>query len=132
MSADRLDLAFAALADPTRRAVIRALVSRPHRAGELAGVVRMSAPALSRHLRVLRDARLVVGRDLESDARVRVYQLAPHALTAARHWIDEVEQFWGDQLASFAAHVETHERTPAAARRRPARRGARGPKRETD
>src|ERR1700733_14662573 len=56
MGHDPLDTTFAALADPTRRAVIRALLQKRHRAGELAAMVRMSPPALSRHLRVLRKA----------------------------------------------------------------------------
>jgi len=117
MTAPSLDDTFAALADPTRRAVIRALVERPRRAGELAAQVQMSPPALSRHLRVLRQAGLVVADGIEEDARVQVYRLAPAALAEPRAWLDEVEQFWSQQLQSFKAHAE--------ARSAKARRGSR-------
>lgn len=106
MKAARLDDTFAALADPTRRAVIRALVQEPRRAGELAELVQMSAPALSRHLRVLRQAGLVQDLAIEGDARVRVYRLAPRALAPVRSWLDEVEQMWGEQLVAFKAFAE--------------------------
>ena len=101
-----LDVAFSALADPTRRAVIRALMKQPRRAGELAEQVHMSSPALSRHLRVLRRAGMVVEQSIPNDARVRVYRLAPEALFTARAWLDEVEAFWVDQLQAFKAHAE--------------------------
>lgn len=103
----RLDTAFAALADPTRRAVIRALVQQPQRAGELAAQVAMSAPALSRHLRVLREAGLIVDEAVAADARVRLFRIAPRALAPARAWLDEVEAMWGEQLAAFKAFAET-------------------------
>ena len=106
-NAARLDAAFAALADARRRAVIRALVERPHRAGELAEHVGLSPAALSRHLGVLRRAKLVVQDGVAHDARVRLYRLAPRALTQARTWIDEVERFWTEQLADFKAHAES-------------------------
>lgn len=96
-----LDAAFAALADPTRRAVIRALGDRPQRAGQLAALVGMSAPALSRHLRVLRRAGLIVEAARQDDARVRVYSLAPKALTPARAWLEEIDGFWMDQLSAL-------------------------------
>lgn len=118
MKSPRLDDAFAALADPTRRAVIRALVQEPRRAGELAELVRMSAPALSRHLRVLRQAGLVQDLAIEGDARVRLYCLAPRALAPVRGWLDEVEQMWGEQLDAFKAFAEAAaSRSPPAAPR---------------
>jgi len=101
-----IDRAFAALADPTRRAIVRALVERPHRAGELAGPLQASAPALSRHLRVLREAGLVRDLAIDDDARVRLYELAPAALDPLRGWLDEVEAMWGEQLRAFKAYAE--------------------------
>jgi DNA-binding transcriptional ArsR family regulator len=101
-----IDRSFAALADPTRRAIVRALVQRPHRAGELAGHLRASAPALSRHLRVLREAGLVHDLAIDDDARVRLYELAPQALAPLRHWLDELEAMWGEQLLAFKAFAE--------------------------
>ena len=119
MKAQKLDAAFTALADPTRRALIRALVGQPRRAGELARHVQMSPPALSRHLRLLRRAGLVIEGSIDEDARVRIYRLAPNALAPARAWIDEVEQFWATQLEAFKAHTET-----TIARSRRSRRGS--------
>lgn len=101
-----LDDTFAALADPTRRRVIDLLRRKPLRAGELADAAKMSAPAMSRHLRVLRKCGLVEEDGLEDDARVRVYQLKPERFAELRRWLDEVEGFWIDQLDAFAAHVE--------------------------
>lgn len=106
MKAPSLDEAFAALADPTRRAVIAALVKRPHRAGELAALTRMSAPALSRHLRVLRRSGLVVDESVPEDARVIVYRIAPLALSPLRRWLDQLETAWGEQLRSFKTFAE--------------------------
>ena len=108
MGRDVLDATFAALADPTRRAVIRALLQKRHRAGELAALVSMSPPALSRHLRVLRKAGLIVEQGLEEDARVRVFTVDRRALGPIRNWLEQVEQMWQTQLEAFKAHAERH------------------------
>ena len=102
----RVDNTLAALADPTRRAVIDLLRRGPQRAGELAGALGVSAPTLSRHMRVLRKSGLVSDEEPEHDARVRLYHLQPQAFASLRGWLDEVEAFWGDQLAAFKAHAE--------------------------
>jgi DNA-binding transcriptional ArsR family regulator len=101
-----LDSAFAALADSTRRAVIRELLREPLRAGELAARVEMSPPALSRHLRVLREAGLIVEDGVENDGRVSVYKVDLDAFGPVRHWLDEVEAHWHEQLASFKEYAE--------------------------
>jgi DNA-binding transcriptional ArsR family regulator len=101
-----LDAAFAALADSTRRAVIRELLRQPLRAGELAARVEMSPPALSRHLRVLREAGLIVEDGIESDGRVSVYKVDLDAFAPVRHWLDEVEEHWHEQLASSKEYAE--------------------------
>lgn len=101
-----LDRTFAALSDRTRRSVVELLHERPHRAGELARALRTSAPAMSRHLRVLRESGLVREAHPEEDARVRVFTLQPEPFGALRAWIEEVETFWEDELASFKAHAE--------------------------
>jgi DNA-binding transcriptional ArsR family regulator len=98
---DDLDSAFAALADPTRRKMISALMKEPLRAGELAAHVSMSAPALSRHLRTLRRAGLVVESGVEHDALVRLYRLNVPAFASARTWLEQVEELWTDQLQSL-------------------------------
>ena len=109
----RVDDTLAALADPTRRAVIDLLRRGPQRAGELAQALAISAPTLSRHMRVLRKSGLVSDEEPEHDARVRLYHLQPQAFASLRGWLDEVEAFWGGQLDSFKAHAE---KKPAAKR----------------
>ncbi|HEY3801461.1 MAG TPA: metalloregulator ArsR/SmtB family transcription factor [Kofleriaceae bacterium] len=108
-----LDATFGALADPTRRGVIELLRREPRRASDLADELGASRPAMSRHLRVLRKSGLVetsTGDDAD-DARERVYRLKRERFGELREWLDEVEAFWNDQLAAFAAHVARKHRT---------------------
>jgi DNA-binding transcriptional ArsR family regulator len=108
MRAEALDRTLAALADPTRRGVVDLLRRRPHRAGELSTALSMSAPAMSRHLRVLRGSGLIEEADDAGvdDARARVYRLRRAPFAQVRQWLDEVEGFWADQLEAFKAHAE--------------------------
>lgn len=101
-----LDRTFAALAEPNRRKVVELLRDRPRRAGELASELQLSPPALSRHLRALRQSGLVEETLPEFDARVRIYALKDGAMDELRRWLDETERLWMAQLASFKAHVE--------------------------
>lgn len=101
-----VDQTLAALADPTRRGVIDLLRQRARRAGELAAELGVSAPALSRHLRVLRRTGLVEEDHQGDDARVRLYRLRPAPFRALRGWLEEVEAFWTGELAAFKAHAE--------------------------
>jgi DNA-binding transcriptional ArsR family regulator len=78
-----LDATLAALADPTRRAVIDLLRTTPRRAGELANLLEVSPPALSRHLRLLRAQGLVQEEGNDDDARVRMYSLKPEPFSRA-------------------------------------------------
>ena len=77
-----------ALSDPARRQIAALLSSGPKRAGELASEVGMSAPAMSRHLRVLLSARVITDERLDQDARARVFRLRPESIKAARAWLD--------------------------------------------
>ena len=104
-TARQLERTLSALADPTRRRVVELLRERPRRAGELAAAFRVSAPAISRHLRVLRTRGLVEEERVDDDARVRVYRLRREPFDALSHWLRELESFWSDQLESFGAHV---------------------------
>ena len=101
-----LDRTLAALADPTRRGVIDLLRKKPRRAGELADAMEMTPPAMSRHLRVLRKSGLVEEDSEEEDARVRIYRLRAEPFSALRRWIEEVEEFWTNELAAFKEHAE--------------------------
>jgi DNA-binding transcriptional ArsR family regulator len=101
-----LDRTFAALADPTRRGVIELLRRRPRRAGELAEAFEVSPPAMSRHLRVLRQSGLVQEDHQGEDARVRVYRLRPERFHELQRWLREVEAYWAGELDAFKAHAE--------------------------
>jgi DNA-binding transcriptional ArsR family regulator len=101
-----LDGFLLALADPTRRGVVELLRRRPHRAGELAAAFRMPAPAMSRHLRVLRVHGLIEDARVEHDARVRLFQLRREPFAALARWLAEIEAAWSSQLAAFKAHAE--------------------------
>ena len=79
-----------ALGDPVRRQVVTLLSGGPRRAGEIAAEIGMSAPAISRHLRVLLQALVIEDGRLEADARARVFRLRPQSITAARAWLDEI------------------------------------------
>jgi DNA-binding transcriptional ArsR family regulator len=101
-----LDDVLTALADPARRRVVDVLRVGPRRAGELADAVEMTGPAMSRHLRVLRDTGLVEVTAVAGDARLRVYRLRAEPFAALRAWLDQVEAFWSDQLGSFAEYTK--------------------------
>jgi DNA-binding transcriptional ArsR family regulator len=99
-------LALTALADPTRRRVVELLREGPRRAGELAAESGTSAPAMSRHLRILLRAGIVADERPATDARTRVFWLRPESITTLREWLDELEAAGDAQLASFKRHVE--------------------------
>ena len=106
-AAPDLDGTLAALADPTRRRVVDLLRHRPRRAGDLARAFGVSAPAMSRHLRVLRRSGLIEeARTPDEDARARVYQLRREPFRDLQAWLREVEAFWTDQLDAFKTHAE--------------------------
>lgn len=94
------DKALAALADPTRRAVFERLRTGPKPVGRIAEGLPVSRPAVSQHLKVLRDAGLVADR---ADGVRRVYFIDPKGLGALRAWLD---QFWDQALAAFATEAE--------------------------
>ena len=95
-----------ALADPTRLAVVERLSAGPQRAGELAAAAGLSAPAMSKHLRVLLRAGVVGDERSPEDARVRVFRLRPEPVVGLRAWLDQLQATWDEQLRSFKRHVE--------------------------
>ena len=103
---DDVDRTLAALADPVRRRSVELLARRPLRAGELAEAVGVSAPVMSRHLRVLRGADLVDEQHPPFDARVRVYSLRTTSMGALKAWLADTEAGWAQQLAAFKHYVE--------------------------
>jgi DNA-binding transcriptional ArsR family regulator len=103
-------LVFTALADPTRRQVVELLGERPRRAGELSEAAGTSAPVMSRHLRVLLEAGVVVDERVPADARLRVFRLRPESVEAVRAWLDQIQAHWNEQLGSFKRYVEEREK----------------------
>jgi DNA-binding transcriptional ArsR family regulator len=101
-----IDQTLAALADPHRRRAVELLGQRPRRAGELAEALGLPAPAMSRHLRALKQSGLVQETHPDFDARVRIYTLKDGAMADLKKWLADTELMWADQLASFKAHVE--------------------------
>lgn len=95
---------FAALHDPTRRAVFERLRDGPRPVGEIARDLPVTRPAVSQHLKVLKDAGLVAER---SEGTRRIYYIDPKGLGAMRAWLD---QFWEAALTAFAAEVERSEK----------------------
>jgi DNA-binding transcriptional ArsR family regulator len=91
---------WTALGDPTRRAIFERLADRPRAVGELAAELPVSRPAVSQHLKVLKEARLVVDRHAGTR---RIYQLDPTGLGALRA---DLEQFWTKALAAYKAAAE--------------------------
>ena len=106
-----LDASFSALSDATRREMLRTLLQKPRRAGELAECVSMSPQALSRHLKVLRRAGLIIEDGVENDARVRLYRVHPGAFQPVQEWLSQVEDLWRRQLHAFKSYAETVHRT---------------------
>jgi DNA-binding transcriptional ArsR family regulator len=116
-----LDRTLQALAEPTRRAVVGLLRHGPQRASEIADALAMSRQAMSRHLRVLRQAGViqeVAASGPGDDARARTYRLEAQPLAELQGWLGEVQVFWGAQMLAFKAHAEQVARQRAPARGR--------------
>ncbi len=113
-----LDRTLAALADPHRRQVVDLLRDRPRRAGELAEVVRISFPAMSRHLRTLRECSLVDEARDPFDSRVRIYRLRPQPMAELKAWLEQTETLWVRQLSAFGAHLQKTQKAEKEKKRR--------------
>lgn len=94
---------FAALADPTRAKIIEVLALRDLSAGEIAARFPVSRPAISRHLSVLRKARLVRARE---QAQRRVYSLDPAGLDELDHWVARYRELWSKRLDALGRHLD--------------------------
>ncbi len=101
-----LDTTFAALADPTRRAILARLASGECTISELAEPFDMSLPAVSKHVRVLEHARLLVR---EVDGRVHRCNIDPQPIVSAASWIDEMRHFWETRLSALADYLDQME-----------------------
>lgn len=125
---DPLSAAFSALADPTRRAILARLAQGHTHVGDLAQPFSISAPAISRHLRVLQDAGLI---ERQVDARWRICHLKPEGLQAAHDWLAQYRNYWEASLDRLAELLETpdavagSEPAPPSPRRHPTRPASR-------
>ena len=93
----------AALADPTRTRIVDALADRPRTVSEIVELFAMSQPAISQHLRVLREAGLVA---VEPRGRVRIYHLDARPLMELDRWLDRYRRFWAARLDALEAHLQ--------------------------
>jgi DNA-binding transcriptional ArsR family regulator len=93
--------ALATLADPTRRAIFERLAAGPRAVGELAKGLPVSRPAVSQHLKIMKDAGLVTDH---AEGTKRIYRIDPRGLGKIRRWLD---QFWGDAMDAFKQEVES-------------------------
>lgn len=117
---DALSATFAALADPTRRAILSRLAQGDTHVGDLAQPFDISGPAISRHLRVLESAGLI---RREVNAQWRLCRLRAPALQQAHGWLDSYRDYWEHSLDRLAAYLEAQ--PPAPPRRKPTRRRSR-------
>ena len=95
---------LAAIADPTRRAILDSLRVRDRTAGDIASQFPISRPAISKHLRVLRAAGLVRHRPA---AQSRIYSLEPEPLREVERWLEHYRVFWAARLQDLKRYVET-------------------------
>lgn len=95
-------VALSSLSDPTRREIFERLAERPRAVGELAATLPVTRPAVSQHLRVLKDAGLVAET---AQGTRRIYRIDPRGIGAIRDWLD---RHWTDALDAFKAYAEAH------------------------
>jgi DNA-binding transcriptional ArsR family regulator len=125
---ERLDATFAALADPTRRAILARLARGDTHVGDLAQPFAISAPAVSRHLRVLEQAGLI---EREVNARWRICRLRPGAMRAAHGWMEQYRRYWEESLDRLTELLEQAPATTPRPRRSRTERAIPAPKRRS-
>src|SRR5271155_4936748 len=103
MQAARLDITFAALADPTRRAILARLARGETSVTDLAKPFEMSMPAISKHLKVLERAGLI---DRGREAQMRPARLNPAALKTAADWIDDYRKYWEESFDRLEVYLQ--------------------------
>ncbi len=116
MPADKLTATFAALADPTRRAILGRLAKGQSSVTELASPFKMTMPAISKHLKVLEKAGLI---ERGRDAQWRPCRLKAKPLEEAADWIDQYRQFWEESFDRLDAYLQEIQRKEAEAAAEP-------------
>lgn len=110
--------ALAALAEPHRRQILDLLLAGPRPVSELVAALPVSQPAVSKHLRVLREAGLV---DVRVDAQRRLYSVRPEPLQVVDEWLAPYRRLWADRLDALEQHLDRTARHPDEERHDPAR-----------
>ncbi len=103
-----METAFEILAEPNRRAILSLLVSSEQSVGEIERQLRMSQPAVSKHLRVLRDAGFV---EATVDAQRRLYRLKPEPFKEVDAWLDQFRRFWSAHVDALERHLDRMEQS---------------------
>ena len=101
-----MSTAFEVVAEPHRRRILELLRARERPVGDLVDELALSQPAVSKHLRVLRDAGLV---DVRHDAQRRVYRLVPEPLVEIDEWLTPFREAWSRRLDALEAHLDQME-----------------------
>lgn len=97
-------MVFEVIAEPSRRRILELLAEGERPVGELVEHVALSQPAVSKHLRTLREAGLV---EVRGEAQRRVYRVRPQPLQAVDHWLSPYRRMWQDRLDDLERHMET-------------------------
>ena len=122
---------FEIIAEPNRRAILSLLVSSQQSVGEIERQLRMSQPAVSKHLRVLRDAGFV---ESTVDAQRRLYRLKPEPLREMDAWLAQFRRFWSSHLDALERHLDRMNQRPNGSARpkkqKTKERRRRGPNRD--
>ena len=103
--------ALAAIAEPTRRRIVEMLAEREHTAGEISAAFDVSAPAISQHLKVLREARLV---SVRADGQRRIYALERAGFDEIDAWLKRMHRFWSDRLDDLERELRAEDAAAAA------------------
>ncbi|MBA3915146.1 MAG: helix-turn-helix transcriptional regulator [Acidobacteriales bacterium] len=117
---------FEVIAEPNRRAILSLLISSEQSVGEIERHLRLSQPAVSKHLRVLRDAGFV---EATIDAQRRLYRLRPEPLREVDAWLEPFRRFWSAHLDALERHLDRVDPVSPAAGKAKRRQSSRGRKR---
>ena len=109
-----MESAFDIIAEPNRRAILSLLVSSQQSVGEIERRLRMSQPAVSKHLRVLRDAGFV---ESTVDAQRRLYRLKPESLQEVDAWLAQFRRFWSAHVDALERHLDRMDRSTRTKRK---------------
>src|SRR5690349_9581244 len=113
-----MESVFEIIAEPNRRAILSLLVSSEQSVGDLQQRLRLTQPAVSKHLRILRDAGFV---DAEVDAQRRVYRLKPEPLQEVDEWLDQFRRLWSKHLDKLERYLDRMDQ-PASPRKKTRRK----------